>query len=213
MSEEKNFGSKQYEKSTLDYADLDPDPHVQFDKWYRDALRDEENYPNAMILSTVGHDGKPSSRVVLLKGYDKRGLRFFTNSGSRKGVEISNNPYVSVCFWWSFLERQVRVEGNIDMLSGRETDEYFESRPLESKISAWISDQSKVVENREKMEKQFSDFEKDFKGKSIPRPGFWNGYRLLPKIYEFWQGRENRLHDRFRYSIENNIWKIERLYP
>lgn len=212
MSEEK-FGSKQYKKSTLDYADLDPDPHVQFDRWYRDALSDEENYPNAMILSTVAHDGKPSSRVVLLKGYDKRGLRFFTNSRSRKGTEINNNPFVSVCFWWPSLERQVRVEGSIDMLSGRETDEYFESRPEESKISAWISDQSKVVKNREKMEKQYSDFKKNYEGKFIPRPGFWNGYRLLPQTYEFWQGRENRLHDRFLYSIENDIWKIERLYP
>lgn len=213
MPDKKLFGSKQYKKSRLDCEDLDPDPSLQFDKWYKDALENEEKFPNAMTLSTVSADGKPSSRIVLLKGYDDSGLRFYTNSNSRKGVEIEGNPNGSLCFWWASLERQVRMEGRITLLSREETDNYFESRPDESKIGAWISDQSKVVESREVLEKKFSKFKKKYEGKKIPRPDFWKGYKLAPQVYEFWQGRDNRLHDRFRYSFKNTGWQIERLYP
>lgn len=214
MSKERFFHSKQYKLSKLDFNDLNPDPFLQFKKWYKEILDGGEKFPNSMVLSTANTDGYPSSRVVLLKGYDKKGFTFYTNSGSKKAVEISDNPFCSLCFWWPLLERQVRIEGNVFILSDTKTDRYFESRPIASQISAWISDQSQVLDSRETLENKFQKFEKAHSKKKIKRPEFWKGYNVVPTLFEFWQGRENRLHDRFRYLLtKNSKWKIDRLYP
>lgn len=209
-----DFGSKQYKLSELDLKDLNSDPFEQFDKWFNEANKANEKFPNAMVLSTANSTGFPTSRVVLLKGFDKNGFRFYTNSNSRKGKDIEANPKASLCFWWAFLERQVRIEGKIEFLSDSITNEYFESRPRESQIGAWVSDQSEVLESREILEEKFFQFKESNLGKKITRPLFWKGYKVNPSLFEFWQGRENRLHDRFRYLLINKTeWKIDRLYP
>ena len=214
MSKNKFFGSKQYKLSELDLKDLSTDPYDQFDKWYAQVLDSNEKFPNAVLLSTADSKGVPSSRIVLLKGYDSSGFIFYTNSNSKKGKEIDENPYVSLCFWWPIFERQLRIDGKVEILSEDITDEYFESRPRESQIGAWISDQSEVLKSRKVMEDEFHKFEKDNEGKKIKRPDFWKGYKVIPIEFEFWQGRDNRLHDRFRYILESKSeWKINRLYP
>ncbi|MGH7884104.1 MAG: pyridoxamine 5'-phosphate oxidase [Thermodesulfobacteriota bacterium] len=214
MSEEKIFGSKQYKLSKLDFSDLNPDPFLQFKKWYGEILKSEEKFPNAMVLSTANKEGYPSSRIVLLKGYNKKSFRFYTNSNSKKASEITDNPLCSLCFWWSLLERQVRIEGNVVILPDTKTDKYFETRPRPSQIGAWISDQSMVLDSRETLENKFEEFEKAHAKKKIKRPEFWKGYGVVPTLFEFWQGRDSRLHDRFRYHLTNNSkWKIDRLYP
>ncbi len=214
MSKDKVLGSKQYKLSELDLKDLSSDPFTQFDRWFSEVLKSDEKFPNAMVLSTADSDGIPSSRIVLLKGYDESGYSFYTNCNSKKGREIASNPHVSLCFWWSLLEMQVRIDGKVELLSEKITDEYFKTRPRESQIGAWISDQSEVLDNRESLEKKFNDFEKKKKGEEISRPSFWNGYKVAPTLFEFWQGRDNRLHDRFRYLlIDSKKWKIDRLYP
>ncbi len=207
------FHSKQYLKRKLERKDLNENPFVQFGIWYDEVLNAELDFPNAFILSTAGSDGFPSSRVVLLKCYDERGFSFYSNSFSRKGRDIDENPVASLCFWWPEFERQVKIDGEVSILPEREADEYFASRPRLSRIGACVSRQSEVLSDRKLLEKQFDQFRLKSKGKSIERPSFWNGYLVTPIRFEFWQGRKNRLHDRFRYLSSEGRWDIERLYP
>ncbi len=193
--------------------DLHPDPLVQFKRWFEDAKNTTTKIPEAMTLSTANKEGIPSSRMILLKGVDDKGFIFYTNTNSRKGKEILENKYVSLCFWWEELERQVRVEGMVEMLPPSESDKYFSTRPRGSQIGAWASLQSEVIESRESLNKKFKEYEKKFEGKEIPRPPYWNGYRVIPLEIEFWQGREDRFHDRLRYRKKNDRWVIERLQP
>ena len=214
MTNNNDFGKKQYLKSTLNLVDLNIDPYIQFDIWYKEILQFHIDYPNAMILSTANSKGIPSSRVVLLKGYDEKGFCFYTDSRSEKGRDLFQNPNASLCFWWPVNERQLRIDGEIELIVDDIVDDYFKSRPRGSQIAASISRQSKVVESREHLEKLYFDFESIHEGEDIERPDFWKGYLLKPNSFEFWQGRKNRLHDRFRYTVdENKSWKIERLYP
>lgn len=209
---EENTG--QYRLMELRKKDLDPDPFVQFRHWYNEALESDIRFPHAVILSTASVNGYPSSRVVLLKGIDERGFRFYTNSASRKGKEIGDNPNASLCFWWEELERQVRIDGRVEKLPISVTEEYFESRPRGSKLGAWASTQSGVIENREMLDRKYEEYEQKFTDNHIPRPEYWNGYRVVPVEFEFWQGRPNRLHDRLRYRYnKSGSWYIERLQP
>ncbi len=214
MSEKHKFHSSQYLKLKLDREDLDEDPFVQFDLWYRKIFESEIDFPNAFILSTAGDDGFPSSRVVLLKGYDKRGFSFYSNSLSRKGRDIAENPVASLCFWWPEFERQVKIDGRVSLLPEAEADEYFKSRPRQSRIGAHVSRQSEVLASRRLLEEQYNQFRSEWKGRNVERPDFWRGYVVSPVRFEFWQGRKNRLHDRFRYiSSPDSGWSIDRLYP
>ena len=214
MSEKKKFGAGQYVKLKLGRSDLDPDPFSQFDAWYREVLDSEADFPNAVTLSTASAGGVPSSRVVLLKGCDSRGFSFYSNSLSRKGREIAENPFASLCFWWPEFERQVKVEGEVSFLPDAEADEYFASRPRRSRAAARVSRQSEVLRSRRLLEESYESLLLERKGKDIPRPDFWKGYVVKPERFEFWQGRENRLHDRFRYLRRpEGGWEISRLYP
>ncbi|HEY0677217.1 MAG TPA: pyridoxamine 5'-phosphate oxidase [Chitinophagaceae bacterium] len=185
----------------------------QFAAWWNDALVSEISEPNAMTLATASSDGLPSARIVLLKGFDENGFVFFTNYNSYKGEQLSENPRASLVFFWKELERQVRIMGLIEKLSARENDEYFHSRPEGSRIGAVVSPQSQVIENREWLEAKVAEATEQFSGKEIARPESWGGYRVMPAIIEFWQGRSNRLHDRIQYSFENGEWRICRLAP
>ena len=214
MSKKNKFNSRQYLKLKLERKDLDDNPFVQFDIWYRQVLEAEVDFPNAFILSTVGSGDFPSSRVVLLKGYDERGFSFYSNFLSRKGRDIAENPVASLCFWWPEFERQVKVDGEVSLLPEGEADEYFASRPRQSRIGACVSKQSEVLTDRRLLEEQYDQFRLEWKGKSIVRPDFWKGYIVNPLRFEFWQGRKNRLHDRFRYlPASDGGWSINRLYP
>jgi len=204
---------KQYKLMNLKKSDLHKDPIVQFKKWYEKVLQTILPFPNAFILSTSDKNGLPSSRVLLLKDIDESGFKFYTNENSRKGVDLKENPNASICFWWDKLERQVRISGKVTQLNDKETDEYFATRPRESQLSAWASDQSMVIESRIILENNYKKYENKFKNTEIPRPEYWKGYQLRPNVFEFWQGRENRLHDRFRYIKKNKLWSIERLAP
>lgn len=206
--------ASQYRLMELRKKDLDPDPFVQFRHWYNDALESDIKYPHAVTLSTASVNGVPSSRVVLLKGIDERGFRFYTNSLSRKGQELGDNPNASLCFWWEELERQVRINGSVEKLPVSVSEEYFKSRPRGSQLGAWASSQSGVIENRDVLDRKYEEYEKKFKENNIPRPEYWNGYRVIPVEFEFWQGRPNRLHDRLRYRYnQSGSWQIERLQP
>ncbi len=205
---------KDYRLQSLLEKDIDPDPIKQFETWWYQALESAIVEPNAMTLATSSSTGKPSARIVLLKGVSKNGFVFFTNYNSRKGMQIQENPFVCLVFLWKELERQVRIEGEVKKISANESDEYFSKRPLESRIGAWSSPQSKVIESREILEKNVLDFSGKFQDKDIPLPQNWGGYIVSPTLIEFWQGRPGRLHDRLQYTVsENNTWKIERLAP
>lgn len=204
---------KEYTRAGLRESDLHPDPMEQFRKWFDEVLAADLHEPNAMILATATPDGRPSARTVLLKGLDKRGFVFYTNYGGRKSRDLEANPRAALLFYWGVLERQVRVEGRAARLSEEESDAYFASRPRGSQVGAWASEQSRPVEGREVLERRVRELEAGYEGREIPRPPFWGGYRVEPEVIEFWQGRENRLHDRLVYRRENGGWKIERLQP
>ncbi|MEX3557627.1 MAG: pyridoxamine 5'-phosphate oxidase [Burkholderia sp.] len=204
-----------YSRASLDKADVAPDPIRQFDKWFKEALDAHLPEPNTMTLATVDAGGRPSARMVLIKGVDERGFVFFTNYESRKGREIAHNPNAALLFYWIELERQVRIEGRIEKTSAAESDSYFASRPVGSRIGAWASEQSSVIANREVLEARERDFGARY-GENPPRPPHWGGYRLVPEAIEFWQGRPSRLHDRLRYLRDPagaGAWTIERFSP
>jgi pyridoxamine 5'-phosphate oxidase len=204
---------KVYQLESLLEKDADPNPMTQFEKWWKQAINSNIEEPNAMMLATCSKSGKPSSRIVLLKGIEQDGFIFYTNYTSRKGNEIKNNPFVSLLFFWKKLERQVRIEGKIKKISAAESDEYFSSRPRESRIGAWSSPQSSVIKNREFLQQNVIKYNKQFKTGDVPRPDYWGGYIVKPDCFEFWQGRPGRLHDRLQYNFEKDVWIIKRLAP
>lgn len=200
-----------YKKQKLRKEDLDKNPIRQFHIWLDEAIKSELTEPTAMTLATADASGKPSARIVLLKSIDQNGFAFFTNYESKKGIELKQNPKAALVFYWSQLERQVRVEGTVSKLNRAISEEYFNSRPKESRISTIISPQSTPIPNRTFLEKRVEKFLKD--RREIKIPDNWGGYILTPGTIEFWQGRENRLHDRFLYTRKNNDWEIVRLAP
>jgi pyridoxamine 5'-phosphate oxidase len=202
-----------YHLGSLRRHQLNPDPFHQFEKWFAQAVDAVLQEPNAMILSTSTPDGIPSSRVVLLKDVNSDGFSFFTNYNSRKGREIASDPNVSLLFLWLPLERQVRIEGAAHKLTESESDAYFHSRPAGSRLGAWASEQSSIVADRKTLENRLKEFENKWTDGAIPRPNSWGGYRVKPHLFEFWQGRDNRLHDRFRYTLSQHEWIIHRLAP
>ncbi|MBN2172909.1 MAG: pyridoxamine 5'-phosphate oxidase [Bacteroidales bacterium] len=204
---------KEYRLGELKDDSLEPDPILQFAGWFKHAAEILHEEVTTMILATATAEGKPSARIVLLKDFDERGFTFITNYQGRKGRELEENPYAAILFYWNELERQVRIEGKVEHVSDAESDDYFNKRPTESKISAVISPQSQPVESRQVLEDKWVNFLKDNFGKEIQRPHYWGGFRLVPDRVEFWQGRINRLHDRFLYTRTKNGWKIERLAP
>jgi len=204
---------REYARARLDERDVDPDPLVQFHKWFDDACRAELPEPNAMTLATATPAGVPSARMVLLKAADERGFTFFTDYRSRKGQELEANPHAALVFFWGELERQVRITGTVSRVSREETEAYFRTRPRESRLGAWTSHQSKVLEGRETLEARLREMAARHPGDEVPTPPYWGGYLLKPDALEFWQGRESRLHDRVRYQHEAGSWRIERLSP
>jgi pyridoxamine 5'-phosphate oxidase len=205
---------KVYQLQSLLEKDLNENPIVQFENWWQQAVESKIEEPNAMALATCDASGKPSARIVLLKEIKDNGFVFFTNYQSRKGKEIEENPFVSLLFFWKELERQVRIEGKIKKIPAAESDEYFNSRPPESRIGAWSSPQSNVINSRDTLQKNVEKYASQFGTKNIPRPEFWGGYIVEPQRIEFWQGRPGRLHDRLQYSLtKNNEWTIKRLAP
>jgi len=204
---------REYSYTMLDIDNLDINPIVQFQYWLNEAMQAGIIEPTAMVLSTATPDGKASSRVVLLKDLDRDGFTFFTNYESRKGVQITQNPFGSLLFYWPQLERQVRIEGKISRTQRHISDEYFQSRPEGSKIGAWSSPQSRRVPSREYIDSLHRDYQELFRNKALERPETWGGYKLFPSLMEFWQGRENRLHDRFEYILNGGAWEIYRLAP
>ncbi|MEW6146294.1 MAG: pyridoxamine 5'-phosphate oxidase [Thermodesulfobacteriota bacterium] len=207
-------GSKQYEAFQLLEEDLDADPFRQFGRWYDEASRAGFIHPDAFALATVSADGRPSARMLLLKGFDENGFVFYTNSESRKGEDMRRNKNAAICFWWDKLERSVRIEGKVRRISGAESDLYFATRPRGSRLGAWASRQSRVIESREYLDGLYHKLDLEYADMEIPRPRYWSGYRLVPSSIEFWQGRPNRLHDRLRYrKRRDGSWIIERLAP
>ncbi|MBD2073219.1 pyridoxamine 5'-phosphate oxidase [Phormidium sp. FACHB-592] len=202
-----------YTLQALNEADVDPDPIQQFQRWLDQAIAAELPEPNAMTLATATRDGIPSARIVLLKGLDARGFAFYTNYESRKGRELADNPQAALVFLWTVLERQVRIEGQVEKVTAAETDAYFQSRPLASRLGAWASEQSRVIRDREVLEKRFAELKATYADETVPRPPHWGGYRVIPHQIEFWQGRTSRLHDRLRYRLEEGNWHLERLAP
>ncbi|MDW8336884.1 MAG: pyridoxamine 5'-phosphate oxidase [Tepidimonas sp.] len=203
---------KSYEKAELSEEASHPDPLRQFEQWLHEAIRAELPEPNAMTLATVGSDMRPSTRVVLIKGYDERGLVWYTNYDSRKGRELAGNPYAALQFHWVELERVVRIEGVVEQVSPEESDAYFASRPLDHRIGAWASPQSRVIEGRTVLLANAAKYAAQFR-LHPPRPPHWGGYRLRPDRWEFWQGRPSRLHDRLQYRLQEGRWVRERLAP
>jgi len=203
---------KSYENAELSEAASHADPLLQFDQWLNEALAAQVPEPNAMTLATVGSDLRPSTRIVLIKGYDARGIVWYTNYDSRKGKQLAGNPYAALQFHWVELERVVRIEGVAEKVSEAESDAYFHSRPLDSRIGAWASPQSQVIASRNVLLAQATKYGAQFLLKP-PRPPHWGGFRLQPVQWEFWQGRKSRLHDRLRYQQENGQWLRERLAP
>ncbi|MEA2461611.1 MAG: pyridoxamine 5-phosphate oxidase [Actinomycetota bacterium] len=200
-------------EASLEREDLDSDPFVLFAGWLKAALDARPELPNTMTLATAGADGKPSARTVLLKGFDGSGFVFFTNYESGKGRELAANPHAALVFHWPDLHRQVTVAGEVRRVTNDESDDYFESRPYESKLGAWASRQSSVLADRTELETRLRVAEEEFPDGNVPRPPYWGGFRLTPERIEFWQGRTNRLHDRFRYRRSDDGWTIERLAP
>lgn len=205
---------RNYSRAGLNENETDPNPLIQFQTWFDQALNAELPEPNAMTLATADSEGKPSARIVLLKGVDETGFVFYTNYKSRKGHQLAENPVAALVFWWVELERQVRIEGSVEKVSEAESEEYFASRPFGSQLGAWASPQSRVIESRRVLEEKSWELEQKYYNKTIPKPPHWGGYRLIPTEIEFWQGRPNRLHDRLCYTQQpDGSWLRERLAP
>ncbi len=203
---------KSYERAELSEDASQADPLLQFEQWLGEAISAEIPEPNAMTVATVGSDLRPSTRVVLIKGFDQRGIVWYTNYESRKGQELAGNPYAALQFHWVELERVVRIEGRVERTSAEESDAYFASRPLDSRIGAWASPQSQVIEDRGVLVKNAARYGAQYLLQP-PRPPHWGGFRLVPDRWEFWQGRKSRLHDRLRYRLDGGAWVRERLAP
>jgi len=204
---------KEYAQRTFDESSVHPDPFIQFTLWFEEVMQAGIEEPSAMFLATSGTDGIPSGRIVLLKGINEKGFVFYTNYNSLKGREILENPHVAMTFHWKELERQVRIMGQASKLSKKESDAYFKSRPFESRVSAAISPQSSVISGREFLEREREQLISRMNDENIPRPLHWGGFLIKPVQFEFWQGRESRLHDRIRFRLEKKNWIIERLAP
>jgi pyridoxamine 5'-phosphate oxidase len=204
---------KEYRQKMLSEKEADANAIEQFKKWWAEATASQIEEPNAMTLATCNSKGQPSARIVLLKGFSHEGFIFFTNYESRKGIELQQNPNACLVFFWRELERQLRIEGEVNKINENESDEYFMLRPTGSRLSAWSSPQSKIIETRETLEKNVEHYRQLFADGKVPRPAYWGGYILKPLIIEFWQGRANRLHDRLQYTLTDNGWRIERLAP
>lgn len=204
---------KDYRMRTLSENDVKKNPVEQFTVWWDEAIASEIDEVNAMTLATVNEQGRPSARIVLLKGMDENGFEFFTNYESRKGNDIQANEHAALVFFWKELERQVRIEGTVAKVPASVSDEYFLSRPVKSRIGAWSSPQSKVIPSREVLDENVKTVEQKFEGREVIRPSFWGGYIVKPEMIEFWQGRPSRLHDRIAYYQENGEWVIRRLAP
>ena len=204
---------KDYKLASFDETDAAANPINQFTNWWNDATKSNIDEVNAMTLATVTPKNTPSARIVLLKGYDEKGFVFFSNYLSDKGKELSNNPTAALVFFWKELERQVRIEGVVEKVSEQESDEYFNSRPASSRIGAWASHQSAIIEYRQVIEQNVQKYTEAFGVENIPRPDHWGGYRVMPTLVEFWQGRSSRLHDRIQYRKVEQAWIKERLAP
>ena len=203
---------KDYTLQGLRETDALPNPFQQFQKWFDQALAAQLTEPNAMTLATATQSGKPSARMVLLKDFDERGFVFYTNYKSHKGQELAENPQAALVFWWAELERQVRISGQVEKLSNQESDKYFHSRPFSSRLGAWASAQSQVISDRVVLELRLQELKTEYENKDVPRPPHWGGFRVIPTVIEFWQGRPNRLHDRLDYRrLNDGRWLIERL--
>ncbi|MGZ3918723.1 MAG: pyridoxamine 5'-phosphate oxidase [Bacteroidia bacterium] len=205
----------QYKGEPLSIERLDKNPFMRFRRWMEAAVQVGVEEPSAMILGTADIHGKPSVRTVLLKELSEKGFVFYTNYNSRKGKEINENPYGSLLFFWPRLQRQIRIEGVLEKTDPAQCEKYFNERPEGSRISAWVSPQSAIIESKSELEEKYVEFEKKYKGKEIPYPAFWGGYCLKPLLFEFWQGQPNRLHDRVQYCLneENNTWATNFLAP
>jgi pyridoxamine 5'-phosphate oxidase len=202
----------QYPVEPLLESDVDADPLVQFGRWFDDA-RAVVRLPEAVALATVGDDGRPSLRMVLLRGWDDGGFTFHTDYGSRKAGELMANPVGALLLHWDALGRQIRIEGPVEKATAEESDRYFESRPRDRQLAAHASDQSRPIESRERLDQRVDEVTTEYEGQMVPRPESWGGFRLRPESYEFWQGRDDRLHDRLRYTRDGDSWSIERLQP
>ena len=204
---------KEYTRSGLSRKDLNADPMVQFELWFQQAEDAGLKYPNAFSLATAGTDGMPTVRTVLLKIYDDSGFVFFTNYGSAKAKQLTENPQAGILFHWLELERQVKISGAVERISQTESLKYFATRPRGSQLGAWCSDQSQPISSRQMLETSWRQMKEKFLNKEVPLPDFWGGYRIVPETIEFWQGRTSRLHDRFEYSRSESGWDIQRLAP
>ena len=204
---------KEYTSRSLDEASLPANPLSLLEDWLEEAITAGVPEPTAMNLSTVGKAGRPSARIVLLKEISENGLSFFTNYESKKGVQLLENPNAAITFFWPELERQIRLEGNVEKISEAESEAYFKTRPKESRIGAWASEQSRTLADKKILEEKFNQLASEFTESEIPKPAFWGGFLFIPSLIEFWQGRPNRLHDRILYQSEGNSWQTSRLYP
>lgn len=204
---------KQYDKDSLSESDLTETPFELFGRWLQMALDENVPEPIAMNLATADATGRPSSRIVLLRGFDQNGFVFYTNYNSSKGNQMHDQPMVALNFYWQELHKQVRIEGHVIQIPESISDEYFNSRPRESQLGAWASAQSERLNSRLELEEKLALIEQKYKDQPVPRPPHWGGYQVIPNLFEFWQGRPDRLHDRFQYTLQNNSWQSNRLSP